>query len=46
LNDGELTADDGTSPGMEGLGNIGKNRRPMTILPVRVADGEIWVALA
>ncbi len=42
----EGLAEDGTSPGMEGLGNISKNRRPMTILPVRVADGEIWVALA
>ncbi len=42
----EGLADDGTSPGMEALGNIGKNHRPMTILPVRVADGEIWVALA
>lgn len=36
---------DGTSKGQEHLGNISKNKRPMTILPVRIEDGNIWVAL-
>lgn len=37
--------DDGTSMGQEHLGNISKNKRPMTIIPVRIEDGNIWVAL-
>ena len=36
---------DGTSKGQEHLGNISKNKRPMTIIPVRIEDGDIWVAL-
>lgn len=36
---------DGTSQGMEKMGNVSKNRRPMTVLPTRVDDGDIWVAL-
>ena len=51
LDSGEIKAwcealeSDGTSKGMEQLGNISKNRRRMTIYPVRVADGAVWVAL-
>lgn len=38
-------AEDGTSQGMEQLGNISKNQRPMTMYPARIADGAVWVAL-
>ncbi|MFQ5961507.1 MAG: Rieske 2Fe-2S domain-containing protein, partial [Candidatus Methylomirabilales bacterium] len=36
---------DGTSKEMEYLGNISKNRHPLNVFPVRVAEGHIWVAL-
>ena len=36
---------DGTSEGMEQLGNISKNERPMTVFPARIEDGHIWVAI-
>ena len=36
---------DGTSEGMEGLGNVSKNRKPMVVFPARIADGGVWVAL-
>ncbi len=36
---------DGTSKGMEMLGNISKNKRAMKVLPVRIADGNVWVAV-
>ncbi|MEE8275563.1 MAG: adenylate/guanylate cyclase domain-containing protein [Alphaproteobacteria bacterium] len=36
---------DGTPKGMEQLGNISKNRRPLSIFPARLADGAVWVAL-
>jgi class 3 adenylate cyclase/nitrite reductase/ring-hydroxylating ferredoxin subunit len=36
---------DGTSPGMEHLGDLSKNQAPLEVLPVRVEDGDIWVAL-
>ena len=37
--------EDGTSKGMEALGNISKNQRSMTMFPARIADGAVWVAL-
>ncbi len=38
---------DGTSkiPLMKPLGNLGKNRTPLGVFPVRVSDGRIWAAL-
>jgi class 3 adenylate cyclase/nitrite reductase/ring-hydroxylating ferredoxin subunit len=36
-------ADDGTSPGMESLGDISKNRAELEIIPSREEDGFIWV---
>ena len=51
LNSGEILdwcpalADDGTPKGMEHLGNVSKNRTPMSPLPVRAHDGHIWVAI-
>ena len=36
---------DGTSPGMEHLGDLSKNQAPLEVLPVRVENGDIWVAL-
>jgi class 3 adenylate cyclase/nitrite reductase/ring-hydroxylating ferredoxin subunit len=38
-------ADDGTPKGMEHLGNVSKNRTPMSPFPVRAHDGHIWVAI-
>jgi class 3 adenylate cyclase/nitrite reductase/ring-hydroxylating ferredoxin subunit len=36
---------DGTSPGMEHLGDISKNRNRLQIFPCRVQDGYVWVSL-
>ena len=38
---------DGTAknPQIKALGNISKNRTPLTVFPVRVNEGRIWVAL-
>ena len=38
---------DGTSkiPLMKPMGNLGKNRTPLGVFPVRVSDGRIWAAL-
>jgi len=36
---------DGTSPGWEFIGDISKNRSPITPLPCLVQDGALWVAL-
>ena len=38
-------SEDGTSEGMEELGNISKNRRQLRVFPVRIEDGAIWAAL-
>lgn len=37
--------EDGTSPGMEYLGDISKNRAKLTVYPCRVHDGYLWIAL-
>lgn len=37
--------EDGTSQGMEHLGDISKNRTPLQIFPCRVQDGYVWVSL-
>lgn len=37
--------DDGTSPGMEYLGDISKNRARLQVFPCRVQDGFVWVSL-
>ena len=37
--------EDGTSKGMEQLGNISKNKEPVEMVPVRIADDKIWAAL-
>lgn len=36
---------DGTTPGMEYLGDISKNRARLQIFPCRVHDGYVWVSL-
>jgi len=38
---------DGTAkiPLMKPMGNLGKNRTPLGVFPVRVSDGRIWAAL-
>ncbi len=36
---------DGTTPGMEYLGDISKNRARLQIFPCRVQDGYVWVSL-
>jgi nitrite reductase/ring-hydroxylating ferredoxin subunit len=36
---------DGTSPGMEHLGDISKNRNRLQIFPCRVQDGYVWISL-
>ena len=36
---------DGTSAGQEHLGDVSKNRRSLSIFPVRVSEGSIWVSL-
>lgn len=38
-------AEDGTSPGMEHLGDISKNQKKLTVYPCRVHDGYLWIAL-
>lgn len=37
--------DDGTSDGMEQLGDLSKNRCPLRLFPLHLADGRIWAAL-
>jgi len=37
---------DGLSPGWEFIGDISKNRAPLEIFQCRVADGQVWVAVA
>jgi class 3 adenylate cyclase/nitrite reductase/ring-hydroxylating ferredoxin subunit len=36
---------DGTSPGMEFLGDISKNRARLKVYPCRIHDGHLWVTL-
>jgi nitrite reductase/ring-hydroxylating ferredoxin subunit len=36
---------DGRPVGMEHIGDVSKNRRPLSVFPVRVSDGSIWVSL-
>ena len=38
-------AEDGTSPGMEHLGDISKNQKKLTVYSCRVHDGYLWIAL-
>jgi len=40
----EALHDDGTSPGMESLGDISKNRSPLHVYRTRVDDGQLWVS--
>jgi class 3 adenylate cyclase/nitrite reductase/ring-hydroxylating ferredoxin subunit len=40
----ELLNEDGTSAGMEQLGDISKNERPLSLIPTRLVDGYLWVA--
>lgn len=42
----ERLAPDGTSPGMEYLGDISKNRATLEIYPSRETEGAIWVSFA
>ncbi len=42
---GQSLNPDGTSPGMEFLGDLSKNRSPLETFPTRVEDGVIWLAL-
>jgi class 3 adenylate cyclase/nitrite reductase/ring-hydroxylating ferredoxin subunit len=50
LHTGEIKAwcdrlnQDGTSPGMEYLGDISKNRNRLQVFPCRLQDGYIWVS--
>ena len=37
--------EDGTSPGMEHLGDISKNRTRLQVFPCRVQDGYVWLSL-
>jgi nitrite reductase/ring-hydroxylating ferredoxin subunit len=37
--------EDGTSQGMEHVGDISKNRMPLDVIPVREEDGHVWLAL-
>ena len=37
--------EDGTSKGMEQLGNISKNKEPVEMVPVRIAEGKVWAVL-
>lgn len=39
----EALSGDGTSEGMEQLGDISKNRTPLRLFPTRVEDGLLWV---
>ncbi len=51
LETGEITkwaaalAADGTPVGAEYLGDVSKNRQPLSIFPIRVSEGSIWVSL-
>ena len=38
-------AADGRSVGQEYLGDVSKNRQSLSIFPVRVSEGSIWVSL-
>ncbi len=38
-------AADGTSEGFEFAGDVSKNRQSLSIFPVRVSEGSIWVSL-
>jgi class 3 adenylate cyclase/nitrite reductase/ring-hydroxylating ferredoxin subunit len=38
--------DEGLSPGWEFIGDVSKNRAPLEIFQCRVADGQVWVAMA
>ncbi|WP_174145007.1 adenylate/guanylate cyclase domain-containing protein [Leisingera sp. ANG59] len=40
----ELLQPDGTSEGMEFLGDISKNKGPLRLYPLHVADGWVWIA--
>ncbi len=42
---GQSLNPDGTSPGMEHLGDLSKNQAPLKVLPVREEGGDIWIAL-
>jgi nitrite reductase/ring-hydroxylating ferredoxin subunit len=41
----EKLNEDGTTPGMEYLGDISKNRASLQIFPCRVQDGYVWISL-
>ncbi len=41
----EALNEDGTSTGMEALGDISKNRAPLRVVRTRVEDGHVWVSL-
>ncbi|KUJ80661.1 hypothetical protein AVO45_06380 [Ruegeria marisrubri] len=41
----ELLNEDGTSEGMEHLGDISKNQNPLQVFPTRVDGGHVWVAI-
>ena len=51
LETGEVTkwtdalSPDGRAVGQEYLGDVSKNKRPLSIFPVRVSEGSIWVSL-
>ncbi len=40
----EALHNDGTSPGMEMLGDISKNRSPLRVYRTRVDNGQLWVS--
>lgn len=40
----ESLSEDGTSEGMEFLGDISKNRGPLRMFATRVDDGDVWVS--
>ena len=40
----EKLNEDGTTPGMEHLGDISKNRTRLQVFPCRVQDGYVWVS--
>jgi nitrite reductase/ring-hydroxylating ferredoxin subunit len=37
--------EDGTSPGMEFLGDISKNKARLKVYPCRLDDGHLWITL-
>ena len=41
----EALSPDGRAVGQEYLGDVSKNQRPLSIFPVRVSEGSIWVSL-